>query len=94
IEIDCGATYHISRYAIRHGGSPEDTSAHKSRNFDLSASSDGQDWKTVDSVRDNTQALTDRDLSPTDARYVRLTILDPGDDQRAQVADIEVYGSR
>ncbi|MCA9152540.1 MAG: discoidin domain-containing protein, partial [Planctomycetales bacterium] len=94
IEIDCGATYHISRYAIRHGGSPEDTSAHKSRNFDLSASSDGQDWKTVDSVRDNIQSLTDRDLSPTDARYVRLTILDPGDDQRAQVADIEVYGSR
>lgn len=51
-------------------------------------------WRTVDSVNDNTEMQTDRLLAePVDARYVRLYITKPDQSEgfAAQIYEFEVY---
>lgn len=51
-------------------------------------------WRTVDSVNDNTEMQTDRLLAePVDARYVRLYITNPDQSEgfAARIYEFEVY---
>lgn len=51
-------------------------------------------WRTVDSVNDNTEMQTDRLLAePVDARYVRLYITKPDQSEgfAARIYEFEVY---
>ena len=62
------------------------------RSFKLELSTNGETWHTVSKYRHNTDNVTDTDIAPTKARYVRLSILDAGKDGIARIGDVEVYG--
>ncbi|EAQ77013.1 discoidin domain-containing protein [Blastopirellula marina] len=94
LQLDFGAAYRINRYVIRHAGASGMQQAQNTRAFTLQASLDGAKWSTIDAYKGNVENVTDVEMQPVVARYLRVTIDDLGADGRASIADIEVYGSR
>ncbi|HLU46590.1 MAG TPA: discoidin domain-containing protein, partial [Planctomycetota bacterium] len=94
LRVDLGAAYRIERYVIRHAGASGSSRSENTRSFRLEGSTDGASWTTVDEKRENTANVTDVDVEPIEARYVRITIDDPGKDGIARIADVEIFGRR
>jgi len=61
--------------------------------FQLEVSIDKVNWEKVSQFKNNTDMVTDIDIKPVKARYVRLTILNAGSDNIARIGDVEIYGS-
>lgn len=93
IQFDFKDTYLINRYVIRHAGNAGLPDILNTRNFMLEVSNDGKEWSVVDRQYENTLSVTDVDIVPVKARYVRISISDSGKDHFARIADIEIYGS-
>jgi hypothetical protein len=55
-------------------------------------SDDDRKWKTVSICLNNKDDVSDSDIQPVKARYVRLRIIDPGEDGLARIGDVEIYG--
>ncbi|HEX3934066.1 MAG TPA: DUF2961 domain-containing protein, partial [Puia sp.] len=53
-----------------------------------------KNWKTVSVCLNNTADVSDLDITPVRARYVRLRIIDPGKDHKARIGEIEIYGKK
>jgi len=92
IQFDFRNTFLIDRYVIRHAGADGMDALFNTRSFKLEISTNGETWHTVSKYRHNTDNVTDTDITPTKARYVRLSILDAGKDGIARIGDVEVYG--
>lgn len=92
IELDLGKPYRITRYVLRHAGAAGLDRKLNTPNFALAASSDGRSWKTIDNRKHNTADVTDIDLEPIEAQYLKLTIHNPGPDATTRIADLEIYG--
>ena len=92
IQFDIKDTYLINRYVIRHAGNAGLPDILNTRNFMLEVSYDGKEWSVVDRQYENTLSVTDVDIVPVKARYVRISISDSGKDHFARIADIEIYG--
>jgi len=63
--------------------------------FSLQISEDGDDWFDADTVTGNTASITDRDLDPVTARYVRLYVTRPTSldlNRNLVVHEFEVHG--
>lgn len=84
----------ISRYVIRHAGAGGLMPSLNTRAFKLETSMDNKNWRTDHSCLNNTADVSDFDLTPVRARYVRLQIMNPGKDKRARIGDIEIYGKK
>ena len=93
IQFDFKKKYLISRYVVRHAGNAGLPDSLNTRDFKLEVSNDGKKWESADCQSGNTMPVTDVDIVPVKARYIRLSITDSGEDQRARIADIEIYGS-
>ncbi len=93
VTLDFKQPYLISRYVMRHAGNAGLPSELNTRSFTVETSSDGKHWTEADRQTGNQSAVSDVDIIPAKARYVRFTILDPGADAIPRVADIEVYGT-
>ena len=92
IKFDFNETYLISRYVIRHAG--VNGTMHESFNaqsFTVEVSSDGKAWQQVDQQVNNRANINDTDITPTQARYMRINIADRGN--VTAIADVEIYGS-
>lgn len=92
IQFDFKDTYLINRYVIRHAGNAGLPDILNTHNFMLEVSNDGKEWSVVDRQYGNTLSVTDVDIVPVKARYVRISISDSGKDHFARIADIEIYG--
>ncbi|MEX0939702.1 MAG: discoidin domain-containing protein [Pirellulales bacterium] len=93
LTFDFGGTFELTRYVIRHAGSSGFSREHNTRDYNVHASLDGTAWTTIDVFRGNSECVTDVDLEPIDARYVKLVVVDPGGDSTARIADVEIYGA-
>jgi hypothetical protein len=85
LEFDFGAPFRVTRYVIRHAGPQFD--------FTVQASADGKQWTTIDTVKGNTENVSDVDVTPTTARFVKLLIDETGPESTARIADVEVFGA-
>ena len=94
IQFDLKEEYLISRYVVRHAGAAGMDCRLNTRNFRLDTSSDGRHWTTADCQTANACSVTDTDISPVKARYVRLTVTHPGTDGTARIGDVEIYGRK
>ncbi len=94
VELDFGEAYSISRYVVRHAEAAGMSPEYNTRDFTVEVSPDGLVWTTVGTHKANTSCLTDIDITPVEARYVRVSVADAGSDNVVRIADIEVYGSR
>lgn len=93
IQLDFGEPYSISRYVVRHAEAAGRERNLNTRDFTVETSPDGLAWTEVGRHTGNTEAVTDADITPVEARYVRLTVTNAGADGVARIADIEVYGA-
>lgn len=93
IEFDFNSSYIINRYVIRHAGTDGMDVSLNTRSFQLEVSNDKLNWEKVSQYKNNTDMVTDIDIKPVKARYVRLTILNAGSDKIARIGDVEIYGS-
>jgi hypothetical protein len=92
IEFDFKDEYLINRYVIRHAGAGNEDKSLNTKSFKIEVSTNGSRWTTVDNQSGNTANVTDIDIQPVNARYVRLVIEDAGADGIARIADVEIYG--
>ncbi|MFD0671138.1 discoidin domain-containing protein [Cohnella sp. GCM10027633] len=105
LRVDLGANYNINRWVVKHASSNGESATYNTKNFKLQRSNDGNTWTDVDTVTNNAVAVTDRNISSVGARYVRLYITVPvqdnatyyqvpGDRSNARIYDFEVYGTQ
>ena len=92
VQLDFKNTYLINRYVVRHAGAADMTSSLNTKSFKVEVSNDNKKWKTVSTCVNNTDDVSDTDIEPVNARYVRLQIIDPGKDNLVRIGDVEVYG--
>lgn len=92
IQIDFGKTYEISRYVLRHAGTNGLDVSLNTKDYKVLVSENGEKWTEADKYTGNTENVTDIDIDPVKARYLKIEITNPGDDEIARLADIEVYG--
>ena len=93
LTLDFGSVYNINRWVVYHAGNAEDP-IYNTKNFKLQTSIDGSTWTDVDTVTDNTYNITDRNISVTFARYARLYITTPAqnEDTQARICEFKVFG--
>lgn len=92
VQFDFKDTFLVNRYVIRHAGADGMDASFNTRSFKLEISTDNVVWKSVSKCKNNTDNVTDIDIAPVIARYVRLTILDAGKDRIARIGDFELFG--
>ena len=92
IHFDLKGTFLIHRYVVRHAGAAGLARRLNTRSFKLEISSDDKHWKTASVCLNNTDDVSDLDISPVRARYIRLKITDPGGDHTARIGEVEIYG--
>ena len=92
IQFDFQKEYKITRYVVRHAGVNGVDSSYNTKNFTISVSLDGKNWDAVDKQTGNMSNVTDKDIIPVLARYVRIDITNAGRDGIARIGDVEIYG--
>lgn len=92
LDFDLGKSRRIGRYVVLYAGAGGLNRQLNTRRFSLAASSDRASWEVIDQRANNTNDVTDVNLKGPQARYLRLTIEDSGDDSIACIADVEIYG--
>ena len=90
----------VKKYVLYHDGAIRPSEAKcNSRDWELQYSDDGQDWKTADTVADNSENITERVLDKAvTAKFFRIYITNPvqpeydtSTDVRAKIAQWEMY---
>ena len=94
VGFDFGKSHRINRYVIRHAGSNGQEPALNTKDARVQASEDGKSWRNIGLIKGNTLDVTDVDCAPVSARYIRIAVTNPGNDGKARIADVEIYGSR
>lgn len=92
IYFDFGKPFLINRCVIRHAGCGGLSPSLNTRSFSIEISMDHKTWKSVETCVNNVDNVSDFDIKPVQGRYVRLSIINPGKDNRARIGDIEIYG--
>lgn len=93
--VDLGQNYDISRWVVKHAGEGGDTLSLNTKNYKLQGSLDGTTWINLDSVTGNVSNVTDRYITKSNVRYVRLYITTPqnyAETGTANIYEFEVYG--
>ncbi|QHW32096.1 hypothetical protein GZH47_15600 [Paenibacillus rhizovicinus] len=102
IQLDLGESKTIARYIVKHDGAARaGQEANDTKGFIFQTSDNGTDWTDADTVTDNADKITDRNITPVTARYVRLYITAPNQgttsdsvqNPRARIGQIELYAS-
>ena len=94
LQFDFGKDYKISRYILRNA---EGGGMHKNfntRSWKVETSTNGSSWTLVDTYKSNVSAVVDMEFTERTARYVKITILDGGDQKTTRIADVEIYGKK
>lgn len=92
IKFDFKVPFIINRYVVRHAGMDGMPKSLNTQSFMIETSLDGSNWQMADKQEANRQDVTDVDIAPVVARYVKLTVLNPGSDGTARIGDVEIYG--
>jgi len=92
LSVDLGQEYKINRYVLKNAETNYQDSTLNTKAWRLQVSNDGENWRTIDTVTNNSDAIAYREAKADSARYVRLLIDDPGADGVARVQDMEIYG--
>lgn len=93
IQMDFQEPYEISRYVIRHAETSGLDPELNTRDFTIELSMDGETWTTIGTYTGNTAPVTEANITPTQARYVRLNVTNGGADGYVRIGDIEIEGA-
>ena len=93
MEVDLGKEEEIHGWSVFHAGLENLDYITKEYSLQVKQTNEEQ-WKTVDTVYDNTQGETDRLLNaPVKARFVRLNVTKPdqSEGEELRIYDFQVY---
>jgi predicted alpha-1,2-mannosidase len=92
LQVDLGASTHLSSIVVRHAGAGGEQAAWDTRDFDLQVSDNGTTWTTVAQPRGNTADVTTHAVNVS-GRYLRLNIITPTQttDTAARIYELEAY---
>ncbi len=93
VQLDFKDSYQISRYVVRHAEAAGLDLELNSRDFMVETSLDGETWTTIGTHVGNTAPVTDINITPIEARYMRVNVTNGGADGFVRIGDIEVYGA-
>ncbi|MEO5915857.1 MAG: discoidin domain-containing protein [Luteolibacter sp.] len=86
--------YQLNRCVIRHAGDNGMSRDTNIRDFIVQGSVDGKSWKTLAVIKGNTENVTDVEFPAAGAKFVKITVLNAGEDSTARIADVEIYGRK
>lgn len=91
--VDLGSVMTVNRWKVVHEkGSGSPYTGYYTSAFRLQTSSDGvNNWTDVDVVTGNTLGVTDRPVTPFNARYVRLYINTADSDNCARIYEFQLF---
>ncbi|WP_158264899.1 discoidin domain-containing protein [Blastopirellula marina] len=92
LTLDFGDAYEVERLVIRHAGAAGLDASLNSKSFTLKLSRNGTDWQTIVQADDNTSNVGDYEFPSVAARFARIEIDEPGRDDQARIADVELFG--
>ena len=92
LQFDFDKVYTVNRYIIKHAETTGMLKNYNTRSWKVEISTDNKKWTEVDFYQENVMAETDIDINPVDARHIRITVLDPGDQSTVRIANVEIYG--
>jgi len=94
LQVDLGVSKTVDRWIVKHAGSGGESSDDNAKSFRLQGSTDCSTFTDVDVVNYSTDDLTDRSITPTTARCLRLSISVPtqSSDVYVREYDFEVWG--
>ena len=92
LQFDFGEEYIINRYVLNNAEFNGMDKTYNTSDWKVETSIDGKSWEMVDVYTANDEAAADIDIDPVSARYVKITILNPGCDDTARIAEVEIYG--
>ena len=92
VTYSLGETCEVSEVALYHAGTAGLDASLNTRAFRVEVSADGENWTEAAAVTGNTQNWTDVRFRPVSGAYVRITVTQPGADNTARIADIDIYG--
>ncbi len=84
IDVDLGAVRRVGRAVLNW-------SDQYAKSYRVEVSSDGATWRTVYATSGSRGGLENRAFAPTDARHVRITLLERGTDNRYSLNEIGIY---
>ncbi len=94
LQVDLGASQSVNQFVVKHAGAGGESTAWNTRDFTIQVSTNGTSWTTVSTTTANTANTTTHNITPTQARYVRLNVTTPASDGNgaARIYEFEVYG--
>ena len=96
-QVDLGAVYNLSQFVIYHtgaGGAGDDLAIYNTKDFNIQVSMDNVNWTTVTTVAGNTSDITIHNVTPTNARYVKLNVTaGEQNGSTARIYEVQVYDS-
>lgn len=87
-----GKTYKLSEIDLYHAQSAGLDASRNTRAFRVEISEDGASWTKAAEVTGNTDLRSVVKFSPITGSYVKITVTDPGADNTARLADMDLYG--
>ena len=94
LRVDLGAIALVDRIVLKKAGiTGTENPGTNIRGYNVDVSVDNANWTNVATIRGATAALDVIPFAPVSARYVRLTVVDRGDDPYARVYELEVSGN-
>lgn len=94
-QVDLGATHSVNRIVIDHAGAGGEQTGWNTRDFNIQFSTDGTNFTTVVSVTGNTASITTHDITPANARFIKLNVITPtsNGDAAARIYEFQVFGT-
>jgi RHS repeat-associated protein len=74
LQVDLGDVYPITSFDLYHAGAGGEDSSLNTKAFNISVSIDGANWSEVVNVSNNSANISTHQISPQNARYVRLVV--------------------
>jgi predicted alpha-1,2-mannosidase len=96
LQVDLGKQETLARVVLKHAGAGGENQAFNTRDFKISLSPDGRDWKQAVNVTGNKESITTHDLAKVPARYLRLDVITPTrtKDDGARIYELEAYDAQ
>ncbi|WP_448374805.1 endo-beta-N-acetylglucosaminidase [Fervidobacterium sp.] len=94
IIIDLEDVYYVNSIVVKHAEAGRESPDWNTKKFRFEVSTDGENWKEVVNVTDNTKGITKHNFAPVNARYIKMIVDMPTQtgDKAARIYEIEVYG--
>ena len=90
--IDLGRSYKLNRYVIKNAGVNDEDKSRNNKAFTISASLDGENYTLIDSRDSDDSNIVDCEFNDIEAKYVKLNVLEGGEDGIVRIGDVEIYG--